>query len=338
MKVALPMLLVGPVVGLPSRSSRPSRRSRSRRSPSSRRSSALVAVVAIAGPWMLGTVVDWTTRALGADPDARRDLTMNADELLAQFSEQQVAGVLPRPRAGLAAVHARAAVLEQDDPGPRPRRSSRVALTVGIMPVVKHGARSTSTRSPSALLILKEVIVGLAFAYALGRDVRRPAGRGLAARHADRLLLRRARRPGHRHAVGGARRSSTRSSASRSSSRSAATPGSSRASRARYDAVPLLDTPAIGSMVQGAQVAFSGIFVRAFMIGAPVILALIITDAAFGVVSRVVPQMNVFAVGFPAKMIVGLTLLGASLPFVSGFIADQLQRSVAQALHTLKVD
>ena len=65
------------------------------------------------------------------------------------------------------------------------------------------------------------------------------------------------------------------------------------------------------------------------MIGAPVIIALIITDAAFGVVSRVVPQMNIFAVGFPAKMIIGLTLLGASLPFVSGFVTDQLQISVA---------
>ena len=27
-----------------------------------------------------------------------------------------------------------------------------------------------------------------------------------------------------------------------------------------------------------------------------------ITDAAFGVVSRVMPQLNVFAVGFPAKV------------------------------------
>jgi flagellar biosynthetic protein FliR len=104
-----------------------------------------------------------------------------------------------------------------------------------------------------------------------------------------------------------------------------------------YDAVPLLDAPAIGTMVEGAQVAFSGIFVSAFMIGAPVLIALIIVDAAFGVVSRVVPQMNIFAVGFPAKMIVGLTLIGASLPFVSGFVADELQQSVLQALRALKV-
>ena len=32
------------------------------------------------------------------------------------------------------------------------------------------------------------------------------------------------------------------------------------------------------------------------------LLALILTDVAFGVVSRVVPQLNVFAVGFPAKI------------------------------------
>jgi flagellar biosynthetic protein FliR len=89
-------------------------------------------------------------------------------------------------------------------------------------------------------------------------------------------------------------------------------------------------------MVQGAQLAFSGIFAAAFMIGAPVIIALTITDAAFGVVSRVVPQMNIFAVGFPAKMIVGLVLLGASLPFVSNFFVGSLQDSVAEALHFLK--
>ena len=68
------------------------------------------------------------------------------------------------------------------------------------------------------------------------------------------------------------------------------------------------------------------------MIGAPVLIALIIIDAAFGVVSRVVPQMNIFAVGFPAKMIVGLVLIGASLPFVDDFLGGQLQESVAQAL------
>jgi flagellar biosynthetic protein FliR len=68
-----------------------------------------------------------------------------------------------------------------------------------------------------------------------------------------------------------------------------------------------------------------------------VLLACVITDVAFGVVTRVVPQLNVFAVGFPVKVVVGLLVVGASLPFVSGWISDQLQLSVAQALQTIKL-
>ncbi len=40
------------------------------------------------------------------------------------------------------------------------------------------------------------------------------------------------------------------------------------------------------------------------------LVALLITDVAFGVVSRVVPQLNVFAVGFPAKVAVALLVVG----------------------------
>ena len=104
-----------------------------------------------------------------------------------------------------------------------------------------------------------------------------------------------------------------------------------------YDAVLLDRSPAVGTLVQGAQVAFSGIFVSAFEIAAPVLVALVITDATLGVVSRVVPSLNVFSTGFPAKMIVGLTLIGVSLPFVSGFIGDQLETTVVTALHTLRI-
>jgi len=104
-----------------------------------------------------------------------------------------------------------------------------------------------------------------------------------------------------------------------------------------YETVPLAEAPAIGSMVEGAQVAFSGIFGAAIQICAPVMLAVLLTDVGFGLVSKVVPQLNVFAVGFPAKVTVGLVLVGASLPFVGGWLNDELQGSVAAALQTLRV-
>jgi flagellar biosynthesis protein FliR len=104
-----------------------------------------------------------------------------------------------------------------------------------------------------------------------------------------------------------------------------------------YDAVPLTEAPAIGTLVEGAQVAFSGIFGAAIEICAPVLLAALLTDVAFGLVSRVMPQLNVFGVGFPAKITVGLVLVGASLPFVAGWLSDELQSSVSSALQTLRV-
>ena len=64
-------------------------------------------------------------------------------------------------------------------------------------------------------------------------------------------------------------------------------------------------------------------------------MALLITDVAFGVVSRVVPQLNVFAVGFPTKVAVVLLVVGASLPFIANWISNQLSVSVGDALGAL---
>jgi flagellar biosynthetic protein FliR len=104
-----------------------------------------------------------------------------------------------------------------------------------------------------------------------------------------------------------------------------------------YEAVPLLESPDIGSITAAAQLAFSGIFLAAIQVCAPVLLALILTDAALGIVSKVVPQINVFAVGFPAKVAVGLLLVGISLPFAANWLSDELQRSVTTALQSLRV-
>jgi flagellar biosynthetic protein FliR len=104
-----------------------------------------------------------------------------------------------------------------------------------------------------------------------------------------------------------------------------------------YELVPMLEVPSLDSLVAGAVAAFAGILAAALEVAAPVILALILTDVAFGVVSRVVPQLNVFAVGFPIKIVVGLLVVGVSLPFVGGWLSDQLQLSVESALGSLQV-
>ena len=104
-----------------------------------------------------------------------------------------------------------------------------------------------------------------------------------------------------------------------------------------FQLVPLTQAPEMKSLVGGAEHVFSNVFAAALEIAAPVLVALLITDVAFGIVSRVVPQMNVFAIGFPTKVAVALLVVGASLPFVSNWISDQLSVSVGAALGAMHV-
>ena len=104
-----------------------------------------------------------------------------------------------------------------------------------------------------------------------------------------------------------------------------------------FQLVPLTSAPRLPSLVGGAEQAFAGVFTAALEVAAPVLVALLITDVAFGVVSRVVPQLNVFAVGFPTKVAVAMLVIGASLPFTANWISNQMSASVGEALGALHV-
>lgn len=58
-------------------------------------------------------------------------------------------------------------------------------------------------------------------------------------------------------------------------------------------------------------------FVIAVKIAAPMIVTLLLTDVALGILARTVPQMNIFIVGFPLKIGVGMLVLAASIPLLS---------------------
>ncbi|HZK42818.1 MAG TPA: flagellar biosynthetic protein FliR [Syntrophomonadaceae bacterium] len=55
-------------------------------------------------------------------------------------------------------------------------------------------------------------------------------------------------------------------------------------------------------------------FIIAIKIAAPIIIAVLTTDIAMGFIARTVPQMNVFIVGLPLKILVGLIAFLLMLP------------------------
>jgi flagellar biosynthetic protein FliR len=65
---------------------------------------------------------------------------------------------------------------------------------------------------------------------------------------------------------------------------------------------------------------FGNTFVLGFKIGAPVIAAILITDVALGVMSKTIPQLNVFVVGMPIKIMLGLIVMLLTVPMLAGII------------------
>jgi flagellar biosynthetic protein FliR len=66
-------------------------------------------------------------------------------------------------------------------------------------------------------------------------------------------------------------------------------------------------------------------FVIAVKIAAPVLVTLFLTNIALAILSRIMPQMNIFAVSFPLKIGVGLIVLVAAAPVFFRLLAGILR-------------
>jgi flagellar biosynthetic protein FliR len=260
------------------------------------------------------------------------------EQILASFGEQQVGGFI-LVLARVSPLFMLAPLFSSKLLPMRARSIVAVALTVGIAPIALHasgqGHIPTDALGFSGLL-LKELLVGVGFAFALGALF---AAVNTAGTMVDALV-------GFSFGslvdpiTGNQGGTLAQVYSMVGLAIFVAINGDSwviQGLARTYDAVPLLSAPDVRTLVQGAELAFSSVFGAALQICAPVVLAMLLTDVAFGLVAKMMPQLNVFAVGFPAKVTVGIVVIGASLPFVAGWLGTELQRSVAAALHTLKV-
>ena len=74
------------------------------------------------------------------------------------------------------------------------------------------------------------------------------------------------------------------------------------------------------------QVWAAEVFALGLWIALPIVGLLLLVNGVMGLVSRVAPQLNIFAVGFPVTLGVGLVGLLLTLPLLQQPIAAALQR------------
>ena len=81
------------------------------------------------------------------------------------------------------------------------------------------------------------------------------------------------------------------------------------------------------------------IFVTGMKIAMPVTFAILLVNVALGILARTMPQMNIFVVGIPLQLMVGVSILAMLLPFYVMFLGgmfDEMYGKISIALQALQ--
>lgn len=102
-----------------------------------------------------------------------------------------------------------------------------------------------------------------------------------------------------------------------------------------FGVVPLESIPSSSGIATMAIRSMSGLFSVGLQIAAPVIVALLATDAAVGLLARMAPQMNIFSVELPAKVAATFLLLALTAPLFVGSVGAHLQAGLDEMVHVV---
>jgi flagellar biosynthetic protein FliR len=102
-----------------------------------------------------------------------------------------------------------------------------------------------------------------------------------------------------------------------------------------FDAAPLtsLSVQELARMLTEDAGTF---FLAAVEIAAPLLAALFLAEAALGLLSRAAPQMNVFLLGLPLKILLTLSLAGLAIPLLPEAVSSLLETAVSHGLGVLR--
>jgi flagellar biosynthetic protein FliR len=93
---------------------------------------------------------------------------------------------------------------------------------------------------------------------------------------------------------------------------------------ASYRVIPPGGAGLAAAGMGGMVAASAGIFSLAIRVSIPIMSALLMAEVAIALLAKTVPQMNIFVVGFPVKVMLGLAVLGLSIPYIGAVITKAI--------------
>lgn len=95
-----------------------------------------------------------------------------------------------------------------------------------------------------------------------------------------------------------------------------------------FQTLPIAAQPVSAAGFRNVAAFGSTIFVVGLQLSLPLIAILLMTNLALGILTRSAPQLNIFAIGFPITLGVGLIMLDITLPY----FAPQFERMIQNGL------
>ena len=92
-----------------------------------------------------------------------------------------------------------------------------------------------------------------------------------------------------------------------------------------FQVVPVSTVPLVPGTTEKLAEVSGALFVAALKISFPVLAALLLADLGLAVLARVAPQLNLFALGLPAKIVIALAALTVALPVMLPRITAMFQ-------------
>lgn len=97
-----------------------------------------------------------------------------------------------------------------------------------------------------------------------------------------------------------------------------------------FKAVPLLAVSPAPSLAMFISNLINAAFVTGMQIAMPVTFAILLTNVGLGVLARTMPQLNIFVVGIPLQIVIGMFVLSILLPFYVLFLDVLFNETYAQ--------
>jgi len=104
-----------------------------------------------------------------------------------------------------------------------------------------------------------------------------------------------------------------------------------------FERIPPLGFHYRQALVEQIMTLAGNMFVVAVKLGAPVIIVLLLTSVAMGLMARTVPQMHVFIVAMPLKIAVGFVFLGLAMPYMASFLIQLFEENGVDVMSLLKL-